>query len=123
MNRVFISFPITDFYKIKLQVLYWSARFNTCCFLDNHEYQSDTHSYECLVGVGILKSLKTNAGNAFKELKKFTAANTDWLFGHFGFDLKNEIESLSSSHANYIQFPDLFFFVPEIIIELNSTNR
>jgi len=120
VNRVFVSFPIIDFYKIKLQVLYWAARFNTCCFLDNHEYQSNEHSHECLVGVGALGSIEANAGNAFIQLKQFAAMNNDWLFGHFGFDLKNETESLTSSHQDYIQFPDLFFFVPEIIIELSK---
>jgi para-aminobenzoate synthetase component 1 len=120
VNRVFISFPIIDFYKIKSQVLYWANQFDTCCFLDNHEYASNEHSYECLVGAGVLKSIKTNTGSAFRQVKQFAAVNNDWLFGHFGFDLKNEIESLSSSHADYIQFPDLFFFVPEIIVELSK---
>ncbi|MBS1598977.1 MAG: anthranilate synthase component I family protein [Bacteroidetes bacterium] len=120
MSRVFVSFRINDFYKTKLQVLYWANRFNTCCFLDNHEYASKEHVYECLVGAGVLESVKTNVGNAFGQLKEFSLLNNDWFFGHFAFDLKNEIESLSSSHPDHIQFPDLFFFVPEIILELKK---
>ena len=122
MNRIFVSFPITDFYKIKQQVLNWAARFDTCCFLDNHEYPSLSHSYECLAGAGKVKSIEASAGNAFGELKIFEEANQDWLFGHFGFDLKNETEQLSSSHPDQILFPDLFFFVPEIIIQLDWHN-
>ena len=120
MNRVFVSFPITDFNKAKLQVLYWAARFNTCCFLDNHGYDSTGHVYECLLGAGEFKSIKANAGRAFGQLKQFADDANDWLFGHFGFDLKNETESLSSSHPDYIQFPDLFFFIPEVIVELDK---
>jgi len=122
VSRVFVSFPITDFQKIKLQVLHWASQFNTCCFLNNNGYQSEPHSYECLVAAGSRDCLQTGAGNAFEQLKLFDAAQDDWLFGHFGFDLKNEIEQLSSVHPDYIQFPDLHFFVPEIIIELDRTH-
>jgi para-aminobenzoate synthetase component I len=122
VSRIFVSFPITDFHKTKLQVLHWVSQFNTCCFLDNNGYQSEQHIYECLIAVGFRSSLQASAGNAFEQLKLFSANQNDWLFGHFGFDLKNEIEQLSSSHSDHIQFPDLYFFVPEIIIELNRSH-
>ena len=34
-KRQFVSFPFSDLYNIKQQVLNWSARFNTFAFLDN----------------------------------------------------------------------------------------
>jgi para-aminobenzoate synthetase component 1 len=62
-------------------------------------------------------------GRAFEALQHFYAANTnDWLFGHFGYDLKNETEDLSSGHTDGIGFGDLHFFVPEIIIELSNND-
>ncbi len=51
-KRQFTSFPFSDLYKIKQQVLNWSARFDTCCFLDNQQYRSGEHNYECLVAAG-----------------------------------------------------------------------
>lgn len=99
--------------------MFWANQFNTCCFLDNHEYESNEHSYECLVGAGSLKNINAQAGTAFEQLRKFAEEDNDWLFGHFGFDLKNEIEFLSSSHPDNINFPDLFFFVPEVVVELS----
>jgi len=61
------------------------------------------------------------AGNAFDALRQFCTANkAEWLFGHFGYDLKNETEKLSSGHADGIGFSDLHFFVPEIVLELNN---
>jgi len=119
VSRTFVSFPIVDFYTTKLQVLRWASRFNTCCFLDNQEYESKEHVYECLVGIGMKRSLSSDSGNAFDSLKKFDSSNNDWLFGHFAFDLKNETENLSSSLPDRIQFPDLFFFIPDIVLELN----
>jgi para-aminobenzoate synthetase component 1 len=88
--------------------------------LDNHEYESAQNTYECLVGVGVHKDIACNGGNAFAALKKFDESNRDWLFGHFAFDLNEGTESISSALPDRIQFPDLFFFVPEIVIELNK---
>ncbi len=68
-NRQFVSFPFTDLYKIKQQVLNWSARFNTCCFLDNQQYPSELPGYECLAAVGERARLEASAGNAFDQLK------------------------------------------------------
>jgi para-aminobenzoate synthetase component I len=116
VKRQFVSFPFSDLYKIKQQVLNWSARFNTCCYLDNQQYPSGEHSYECLVAVGERTRLQAEAGNAFKELKKFSLLNNEWLFGHFSFDLKSETEGSPSLLPDYIRFPDIFFFVPEFIV-------
>ena len=118
-DRVFVSFPISDFRRIKLQMLNWCSQFSIFCFLDNHEYSSSHHLHECLLAAGALGSLEAEAGNAFEQLKNFSLGSHDWLFGHFGFDLKNETEKLSSGHPDGIQFPDLFFFIPELILELD----
>ncbi len=115
-NRQFVSFPFSDLYDIKQKVLNWSARFDTCCFLDNQQYESEENSYECLAGVGEVARLEAHSGNAFDQLKKFSQAQDDWLFGHFAYDLKSETENSPSLLPDHIRFPDLFFFVPEIIL-------
>jgi para-aminobenzoate synthetase component 1 len=115
-NRQFVSFPFTDLYKIKQQVVNWSARFSTCCFFDNHQYPSELPGYEGLVAVGERARLEASAGNAFRQLKEFSQTQDDWLFGHFSFDLKSETEQSPSLLPDFIRFPDLFFFVPEIIL-------
>jgi para-aminobenzoate synthetase component I len=120
VNRTFISFPVTDGKQTKLKMLNWINRFGVFCFLDNHNYQLAHHAHECLVAAGSLKTVQANAGNAFEALKKFSDQQHDWLFGHFSYDLKNEIEEVKSNHHDKIQFPDLFFFVPEIILELKN---
>jgi para-aminobenzoate synthetase component 1 len=119
-KRQFVSFTFSDLYKIKQQVLDWSAQFNTCCFLDNQQYPSKDHSYECLVAAGERYRLQLASGKAFEELKKFSLQQDDWLFGHFSFDLKSETENSPSDLPDSIQFPDLFFFVPEIIVIIES---
>src|ERR1700676_4802363 len=115
-KRQFVSFPFSDLYKIKQQVLDWSARFDTFCYLDNQQYPSEDPGYECLLGVGERTHLRASAGHAFEQLKKFSLQQEDWLFGHFSFDLKSETENSPSRLPDFIQFPDLFFFVPEIMV-------
>ncbi|HEY4876731.1 MAG TPA: anthranilate synthase component I family protein [Puia sp.] len=101
-------------------MLNWVNPFNIFCFLDNHQYQSSYHSYECLLAAGAIDVLQLNSGDAFKQLREFSDKHSDWMFGHFGYDLKNEIEDLSSKNEDNIGFPDMFFFIPEIIIELSN---
>lgn len=113
-------FPVADFNELKYKVLNWASRFSTFCFLDNHQYRSSWQAEECLLGAGLQRSLSAQSGNALSHLAAFTAGNTGWLFGHLGYDLKNELFSLHSSHPDQIGFPDLFFFEPEIVVRLNK---
>jgi len=102
-------------------MLSWANRFGIFCFLDNHRYQTNYHSVECLLAIGHKSSFIANAGNALNDFQNFLNQKPRWLFGHMGYDLKNEIESLTSSHKNKIGFPDIFFFEPKIIIKLSET--
>jgi para-aminobenzoate synthetase component 1 len=149
VKRNYVSFPITDNQTefIRQQMLTWAAPFNICCFLDNHDYNSGTsslHSVECLLAAGAAATLKASAGEGLNRLKEWAVTQQDWLFGHFAYDLVAETEpehatapmlpvadapsgsplpgsALSSSPLfDPIGFPDLFFFVPEILIELRS---
>jgi len=101
-------------------VLNWVQQFDTFCFLDNHQYHLEGHTIECLLGAGIKRKIRCNAGSALAQLQQFIDESNNWLFGHLGYDLKNEIEQVSSLHPDHIQFPDLFFFEPEIVIRLDE---
>lgn len=102
-------------------MLNWCNRFNICAFLDNHNYSLQAHSYECLAACGAYALLKTHAGTAFQQLQSFMEAHGDeWYFGHFGYDLKAETEMVPSRHPDYTGFPDMCFFVPEVVLQLNA---
>ena len=101
-------------------MLNWTNQFNIFCLLDNNQYNFSTPQFECLLAAGSIKSLQPMPGNAFKELQDFVNEERDWIFGHLAYDLKNEVENLSSQNFDGIQFPDLFFFVPEIVLLLKK---
>ncbi len=120
VNRTFVSFPITDYTVFKQQMLNWATRFNICCLLDNHKYSSVHHSYECILAAGSRHHIESSAPDAFSALKIFYNLHKDWMFGHFSYDLKNESSVFTSRHPDNINFPDLFFFVPEIIVMIKE---
>ena len=101
-------------------MLSWANRFGIFCFLDNHRYQTNYHTVECLLAVGKKNSFIANTDTALDELQSFLNEKPRWLFGHVGYELKNEIEELTSSNKNKIDFPDIFFFEPAIIIRLSE---
>ena len=111
-------FKISEFEQVKEKVLNWAKRFNTFCFLDNHHYTIQPHTIECVLAAGARRSISANAGNGLATLQDFLDEHTGWVFGHLGYDLKNELEKLYSTHPTGLAFPDLYFFEPEILVRL-----
>lgn len=107
---------------MKKKVLNWARQFSTFCFLDNHQYQIKPNSLECLLAAGIKRNISLQAGSSLDQLQIFIDNKNSWLFGHLGYDLKNEIEQQSSKKENGLKFPDLFFFEPEVLIKLSGNS-
>lgn len=101
-------------------MLDWANQFSICCFLDDHQYHFAGNNFECVLAVNAERFLKTGYGTAFEQLRAFTDETRDWCFGHLAYDLKNEIEQLESGNADSVQFDDLSFFVPEVILILRQ---
>lgn len=100
-------------------MLNWANRFGICCFMDSHDYHDKYHRYDCLVAADAYK-IFSPAEHILTQLDNFYAGNNDWIFGHLGYDLKNEIDGLQSLHINKISFPDIFFFVPAVVLILKD---
>lgn len=101
-------------------MLNWANRFNIFCFLDNHGYAPGSAAFECLLGAGNKRSILLKPGCAFDSLKVFFDSKPSWLFGHFGYDLKNEVEVLPVRHKDLINFGLGFFFEPELVLHLQN---
>lgn len=119
MTRVYHTFEVEDSSIIKQQMLAWASQFNICCFLDNQQYNSTYNSFECLLGVGAT-SLFTPQEDFFSSLNSFINFNNDWIFAHFNYELKDNIDGNSLERIERNGFPDYFLFVPELIIILQN---
>lgn len=51
--------------------------------------------------------------NPWDALKTFRERCSQWIFGYFGYDLKNHTEKIYSQNRAIFQIPDLYFFEPE----------
>lgn len=102
------------------KALQLAATFDACCCLDSNNYNDPYSQYDCLIAFGIEQEINTQSGNAFNQLKDFYELHQNWLFGLLSYELKNEIEELSSKHTDQLKFPDLFFFVPKYLIALQK---
>lgn len=101
-------------------MLNWLNRFNIFCFLDSNHYRLPHQSLQCLAGAGARKVVHSDYTTALNDIDVFLTPETDWAFGHLGYDLKNAVENLHSSHSDHTGFADLSFFCPEILLELNE---
>jgi para-aminobenzoate synthetase component I len=57
--------------------------------------------------------------NYFEGLREATAQG-DWLFGYLGYDLKNEVEKLTSNNSDCLRFPEMLFFQPSIVFAVQD---
>jgi para-aminobenzoate synthetase component 1 len=107
---------ISDPQNFKTKALQWASSFDVCCYLDSNNFADPYSKFDALIAIGAKDELIAQAGNAFDKLEGFRKKHPGWFTGFFGYDLKNETENLSSAHNDYLQFPDLYFFVPEHLI-------
>lgn len=56
---------------------------------------------------------------AFDTLSSFRNKNQDWMMGYISYDLKNDLEDLTSERKNDLEFPLLHFFIPKLIIHIH----
>jgi len=78
-------------------------------------FPKDYINYDILAGVGLNDTLIAN-NDSFKKLNDFHNQKNDWLFGYLSYDLKNEIEELSSNNTDNFNFDNLSFFIPEYVL-------
>ena len=104
-------------------MLNWASRFNIFSFLDNQDYSLPLHSFDGMLAAGVVDHVEASAGHALDELGAFADKCRDWLFGHFGYELVRETEPYGvpgAAQPHAAGFPDLYFFVPEVIVELKG---
>lgn len=118
--RTTISFTVQDVSGFKESLLQWSQQYQEIVWLDSNNHKSSYSSFDALLAVEALSVVKTNTPGAFEKLSHFRNVTNDWIFGFLTYDLKNELEALSSSNPDQLQFPDLFFFQPKKIIRIRG---
>ncbi len=116
--RKWIDFYLRDKEKFTEQLLKWGNSKNPFIVLNSNRETTNNHSYknyDLIAAAGVYEQISCNSTNCFEELRRFSAKTDDWLFGYLSYDLKNELEDLQSENIDKLEFPKLYFFVPEYI--------
>lgn len=131
MNRTRSSFPIENITDFKTKMLNWAKESfadnapeestQTICYLDSNQHQDKFGKFEALLAIGSHKELKMNTPGCLDALQELHEETQDWLFGYLSYDVKNEIEDVSSSNEDLQHAPELFFFQPERLLVLRET--
>jgi para-aminobenzoate synthetase component 1 len=112
--------PIADLQNFKIKALQWASSFDVFCYLESNNFKDKYSKFDSLIAVGVKDEIMAQAGNAFVDLGKFREKHTGWMTGFLGYDLKNETENLSSGKPDNLNFPDLYFFVPQFLMIIND---
>ncbi len=107
------QFTIPNISVFKKQLLYWAQQFQEVVWLDSNTYQQQYSSYDAILAVDAFTTIKTDDYGAFETLKTYQKQTRDWIFGYLSYDLKNDVEQLSSKNSDELKFPELFFFQPK----------
>lgn len=102
--------------QFKLKALQWATQFDVCCLLDSNQYTDQFSEYDFVIAADAAESFTANHVDTFNALKEFYQQHKNWLFGFLNYDLKNELENLSSSNIDYLNFPLAYFFIPKYLI-------
>ena len=113
-------FSVKEPKKFKEQLLSWSKQFQEIAWLDSNDDDSKTGEYEAILAVEAFTAIRTDYVTAFDKLKEYQETTADWIFGYLSYDLKNDVENLSSKNFDGLHFPDLYFFQPQKIIFIKN---
>lgn len=109
---------------LKEKLLLWAQQYKVAFWLDSNAAMENFNvkysSFETVLAVGTHQQLSCGCKGAFRKLKDFRKTCNDYVFGYFSYDLKNDIENLTSNNFDGLQFPDLYFFQPKKLFFFNK---
>ncbi|WOC41298.1 aminodeoxychorismate synthase component I [Polaribacter sp. HL-MS24] len=116
MQRTIRTFPIDQMDDFKQHVFVWSQQFETIAWLDSNNYKQEYAAFDSALTVNEFTSIKTDYFQAFDKLKEYQSITKDYIFGYISYDVKNDVEELSSHNLDELGFSDLYFFQPQKLI-------
>lgn len=109
----------------KEKILTWADRnYPIVAYYDTNSYTFYSYSkYEALIAVGARAELLARE-QAWSQSEAFLREQSgQWIFGGLSYELKNELERLSSANFDGLDFPLLHLFVPEHLFLLHKTGE
>ena len=99
---------------LKDAIISFSKEVTYASILQSNNYEDAYGKYEFMAAIGAERVLGSNK-DSFEQLISFYQEKDSWLFGHFSYDLKNQIEKLESQNRGNFDFDELCFFEPQYL--------
>lgn len=104
------------------QLVELTRHFNVATVLHSNNYTDQFGKYEWIAAYGASDFISPNS-SSFEALDGFIKRN-NWVIGGLSYDLKNELEALSSRENNPIDFPTLYFYTPQLLLyQLRNSSK
>ncbi len=118
------SVDLHNYSDFSLKAKAYASQFNPCAILDSCDIQPQCQKglYKLIIGWGG-KIIEPKEGENLKSIYSAWHQSEGWLFGVLGYNLKNEIEKLSSTKHSCFNWPDAGFFVPEMVITITWDDK
>lgn len=94
------------------KALRWANTFPYSTYLTPNDLPYLHGPFQHILATGSAPAFVHQVPGAFEALKDFHAKTRDWLFGYLTYDLKNDIENLTTKHPDSIGFAPICFFQP-----------
>ena len=114
-TRISEKYQVDSIAEFKEKLLLWAQQFDVAIWLDSNNYEQKYSNFDAVLAVGVASKIESKPQHAFTKLKDYQSNVKDYIFGYLSYDLKNDVEQLSSNNFDSLHFPDLFFFQPKKI--------
>ena len=122
MQRTTRTFSVDNTIEFKNNLLSWAQQFETVIWLDSNNYHQKYSSFDGALAADDFTSIKTDYYNAFEKLKEYQTITKDYIFGYITYDVKNDVEQLSSKNFDGLDFADLYFFQPKKLVFIKGNS-
>ena len=122
MQRTTRTFSVDNTIEFKNNLLSWAQQFETVIWLDSNNYHQKYSSFDAALAADDFTSIKTDYYNAFEKLKEYQTITKDYIFGYITYDVKNDVEQLSSKNFDGLDFADLYFFQPKKLVFIKGNS-
>lgn len=119
-SRTTQSFPGPCTNELKMKAFQWAASYDHVHFFHHNDIEYPFGAFANRLAAGKLTECPLEAGNTFESIQAFYSQHKDWLIGYFGYDLKNEIEALSSDNEDGLGFPEAYFYQPIHVVDFEK---
>jgi para-aminobenzoate synthetase component 1 len=106
------------------KALQFAQQYEVFCLTDGNFPKFENYPqkpFQTILAIGNYQ--QDNKNIEFTETFEQLTLCNEWLFGFLSYDMKNQVENLTSNHADRLGFPEMYFFVPQHLIFFEQNNE